>query len=183
MMKRVLGGIAIATLVFGAQAQAQNPRRAFGARAQAPPVPQELWERGARRIRAIQTEPNLFGHAAAKAFAASKQRFAGHSLPMEVNVFENASLPVTWTEVEAQTNARSFVWTGRVTGFPDSQAVMIAGEDGSLTGNISRGDGTMFQIRTTEDGVAWAREIDQSQFPDELPPVEQQTLPFEPEDT
>lgn len=88
----------------------------------------------------------------------------------QMNFFPDIDLAVEWTKVEKVERPAGVVWTGTVVGSPLGQATMaVSGQN--VTGNITRGDGLMYQIRTTADGRWWAREIDQKDFPRESEPL------------
>lgn len=58
------------------------------------------------------------------------------------------------------------VWTGTVDGQLASSVVLVVGDDGTTTGNISDGSGKLYQIRPGQP----IREVDQNQFPKEREP-------------
>jgi hypothetical protein len=89
---------------------------------------------------------------------------------MEMNFFPDVVITVEWTRVEKTSPAPGFTWTGRVAGMPQSQATMVV-SGATVTANIARGDGIIFQIRTAADGTWWVREIDQKEFPRESEPL------------
>ena len=118
--------------------------------------PPELQRRGVRRIRPVEINLELFNRAAPVA--------------MEMNLFSDAQLKVEWTKVEKVQNPEGIVWTGRVVGFSLGEAtIAISGR--TVTGNITRGDGVLYQVRTTPDGRWWVLEINQKEFPGESPPI------------
>ena len=88
----------------------------------------------------------------------------------EMNFFPGADLTVEWTQAERVERPSGVVWTGKVAGAPLSQA-SLAVSGRNVTGNITRGDGLMYQVRTTADGRWWVREIDQKEFPRDSEPV------------
>jgi hypothetical protein len=80
--------------------------------------------------------------------------------------FPDVALVVTWTRIE------DGVWTGQVEGSGAGPATMTL--SGSMvTANISIADGLIYQIRTTDDGQVWVREVDSNQFPEESEPIRQ----------
>ncbi|MEO7650945.1 MAG: CARDB domain-containing protein, partial [Bryobacteraceae bacterium] len=165
---RTIPAIVGVLLASGIYAQ---PRDAFQAKPGAPPVPESMWERGVKRVRAVEISPGLFAPAAAKRLlAARKANRLAEAGGLEMNFFDGKSLPVRWTAVEQSADWKSRVWTGVVEGAAQGHAVLIV-NDGMMTGNFSRGDGTMYQLRPGEDGTHWVREVDQSQFSDELHPL------------
>ena len=60
-------------------------------------------------------------------------------------------------------------WLGRVEGAPGSQVTLVS-LDGSLAGTIDT-NGALYSVRDVGGGVHAVLQIDQSQFPQEVPPV------------
>jgi hypothetical protein len=118
-------------------------------------VPAELQGRGVRRVRAVEIDLELF---------------RGGPRPAEMNFFPDAALTVEWKNVEKVEVPPGVVWSGTVVGSPLGQAAMVI-SGRNITANITRGDGFMYQIRTSADGRWWVREIDQKEFPRDLEPV------------
>jgi hypothetical protein len=119
-------------------------------------VPPELRGTGVRRVRAVEINLELFTGSAPKT--------------TKLNFFPNVDLDVQWTGTEEVQRPDGTVWTGTVVGSPLSQATLaVSGRN--VTGNISRGDGWIYQIRTASDGRWWVREIDQKEFPRDAAPV------------
>ncbi|MCL5742391.1 MAG: M12 family metallo-peptidase, partial [Acidobacteria bacterium] len=110
----------------------------------------------------------LFDRAAVKRFAPGRQRSEA-AAPVEMNFFPDVSLNVQWSGVRQTDDLKSFVWTGTVAGAPLGEAVLIV-SDKMVTGDFSRGDGMVYELRTAADGTHWVREIDQRLLPKELPP-------------
>jgi hypothetical protein len=132
-----------------------NTLPVFTARTTAADVPAELQGRGVRRVRAveidlaaIQAAPNV----------------------VHLNFFPDVNLDVGWTKSERVELPAGTVWTGTVVGSPLGQATLVISGK-TVTGNITRGDGLMYQIRTSGDGRWWVREIDQKEFPAESVPL------------
>ena len=119
-------------------------------------VPAELQGRGVRRARAVEINLGLFNGSVPKT--------------TQMNFFANAVLTVEWNKAEKVERPAGSVWTGTVVGSPPGQAT-IAVSGRNVTGNFTRGDGMMYQIRTTGDGRWWVREIDQKEFPRESEPL------------
>ena len=132
---------------------ASAAQRVFENASGAPAVPEYLrQDTGVKRVRAVRM--NL------APFEAGKLQKG----VMNMNFFPGASLPVQWTAVDTSTPGQ-VVWTGGVKGAKYGHAVLtISGR--FLTGNFSRGDGFIYQIRTSEDGLIWVREVDQKAFRD-----------------
>jgi hypothetical protein len=119
-------------------------------------VPPEMRGTGVRRVRAVEINLNVFNGSAPKT--------------TQMNFFPNVSLDVEWTSTQEVQRPDGIVWNGKVVGSPLSQATLVV-SGRNVTGNISRGDGWMYQIRTTADGRWWVREIDQKEFPRDIAPV------------
>lgn len=129
---------------------------AFSTRDTTAAVPADLQGRGIRRVRAVDINLELFNGPVPKTTL--------------MNFFPNADLTVEWTKAEKVERPEGFVWTGTVVGSPLGQAtVVVSGRN--VSGNITRGDGIMYQIRTTADGRWWVREIDQKELPRESEPL------------
>jgi len=119
-------------------------------------VPAELRGKGVRRVRAVEINLSLFKSSAPKT--------------TRMNFFPNVALDVQWTSTEEVQHPDGIVWNGKVVGSPLSQATLVV-SGRNVTGNISRGDGWMYQVRTASDGRWWVREIDQKEFPRDTAPV------------
>lgn len=88
-----------------------------------------------------------------------------------LNLFPDIS-KIMITETVQQLSETRTSWIGNIADQPESRAVFILRNNGSLVGNI-RFQGRLFQIRPTEvNGVHSISEIDPNQFPNELPPIE-----------
>ena len=133
------------------------------------PPPEHLWNRGVRRVRPVELEMPLFDRAAVKQFASAKRRRSAAPV-VDMNFFPDTSLHVVWKDVGQTDDLKGFVWSGIVEGAPTSSAVFVV-TGNLITANVARGDGLTYQVRTSDDGAIWVRELDQSQFRDELPPV------------
>jgi hypothetical protein len=127
----------------------------FSARNVTADIPQELQGRGVRRVRAV--EINL------DEISATQQ-------PVLMNFFPGVDLNIRWEKSQKVDRPAGTVWTGTVVGSPLGQATLVV-PGRNVTGNITRGDGLMYQIRTTADGRWWVREIDQKEFPRDSEPV------------
>ena len=159
-----------------------TPSQAFSPRTVTADIPPNLQERGVRRIRPVMLNIELFDEKAARAFLQKKAQTATMTQSTQMIFFPNVDLTVDWINVERMSQPAGFVWTGRVAGAPMSSATMVVSGI-NVTANISRGDGWIYQIRTTPDGRWWIREIDQKEFPQEGQPrcgaaIETQTAFF-----
>jgi hypothetical protein len=146
-----------------------TPPSAFSTRTLTGDAPPNLKERGVRRIRPVVVNVELFDDKAAQAFLQKKTQTAALTKSTQMIFFPNVDLTVEWTRVERASQRADFVWTGRVAGAPMSSATMVVSGN-NVTANVSRGDGLIYQIRTTPDGHWWIREIDQKEFPQEGQP-------------
>ena len=174
------GFLLLATLV-SAQLPAQRPARgvpqAFSAATRFEPVPEHLLGRTVTRARGVTLDASLFSQQSFKRLAADFQR--GDYPLTDMAFFDNAQFRIRWTTVQPTSDGASLVWSGDVEGKNYSQAVLVF-SDTLISANISTGDGRMYQIRSTDDGGRWVREIDQRQFPNEGPtpsPAELQGSP------
>ena len=156
---RVLPSILIPTLLLAACGRALTQVEAlpaFSTKDIEADVPPELRGTGVRRVRAVEINLGLFSGPVPKT--------------TRLNFFPNVTLDVVWTSTEEVQRPSGIVWSGTVIGFPLSQAT-LAISSRNVTGNISRGDGWIYQIRTASDGRWWVREIDQKEFPRDAAPV------------
>jgi hypothetical protein len=138
--------LSVACMQAATQATAKP---AFSTRNIAANVPAEVQGTGVRRVRAVEIDL-----AAIQAVHES----------VRMNLFPDVDLNVQWTKSEKVERPAGTVWTGTVVGYPLGQATLVV-SGGNLTGNITRGDGLMYQIRTAADGRWWVREVDQKDFP------------------
>ena len=156
---RLLYSLLISTVLFAACGRALTQARvlpAFSTKNIAADVPREMQGTGVRRVRAGEMKLELFSGSAPKT--------------TKLNFFPNVDLDVQWTSVQKVERPEGTVWTGTVVGSPLSQATLaISGRN--VTGNISRGDGWIYQIRTAADGRWWVREIEQKEFPGDGTPL------------
>ena len=81
---------------------------------------------------------------------------------LRMTLFPDATLTVRWTVAERSSQG-VMTWTGTVVGAPHGYAVLSCAAR-SVTANITRGDGVMYRIQTTDEGIVWIREIDQARF-------------------
>src|SRR5258708_1298280 len=136
---------------------------------QTPSLPPEnggaLWERGVSRIRAVTLDRSVFDRAAAKRAMSDLRTLA----PVDMNFFADTTITVHWKRVEQTDDFKSFVWTGAVDGFPLGEAIFVA-SDTMVTGNVTRGDGLVYEVRPSPEGGTWVLEVDQRQLPGELAP-------------
>lgn len=133
--------------------------RAFDNPPGRPSIPDRLRDRGVRRIRAAVVRTQLFDDDAARRMRGSRQGTAQRVL---MNFFPNANLTVRWGNVEI--SGRTIQWKGTVDGAPLGNATLLFNA-GSVTANITRGDGWIYQIRTAGDGTVWLLEVDQKALP------------------
>jgi hypothetical protein len=143
---------------------AGDSKQLFRTTANPPSPPGYLRDRGVRRLRAVTANFALIDQKAAKAFRAAD------SAPVALQFFADVTLKVRWTAVRPTDDRRGIVWTGSVEGAPHGQAVLIVSGQ-ALTGDITCGAGLSYQVRTTESGAIWVREVDQKAFPKELNPI------------
>lgn len=87
---------------------------------------------------------------------------------VQLNVFDNASFIAQFDRSETNVLG-SQAWVGHLQSIPLSQAVLVE-TNGVLSGSVSM-PGASYQIRRVSDNVYSIEEIDQSAFPDELPPI------------
>lgn len=95
-----------------------------------------------------------------------------------VDLFTDASLPLVRDEVR-QTD-RGTVWVGRVEGQPGSTAMFVI-RGRVVVGNITTGEGRVYDLRYVGNGVHQVREIDQSRFPPDGPPDAPNVPPRDPQ--
>jgi len=131
---------------------------AFRDLAHAPATPGYLREPGVRRIRAVVADMNIFGGNAAGKF---RRKGAAAAAPVAMNFFADTLLMIRWKT--ADQSGGLITWTGMVDGARYGHAVLVV-SGRSLTGNFTRGDGLLYQVRTAEDGTVWVRELDQRVF-------------------
>ena len=153
---------ALLTFLFSAGCLHAAPQikatAAFSAPERIGDPPATLKERGVRRVRPVEINLNLF------------DRSKTPPLHIQMNFFSDVNIDVQWDHVEPVNQPSGFMWTGGVSGRPGGHAtIVISGT--TVSGNISRGDGWIYEIRTTEDGRRWVREINQRDFPEESQPV------------
>jgi hypothetical protein len=138
---------------------------AFGAINEPGQAPAALQSPEVRRIRRISMNLELFDDAKAQSFLGTRQ-----TQSVEMNFFPDTAINVEWNQVERVKQPAGYMWIGTVAGSPAGRAnLVISGKN--VTANVTRGDGLIYEIRTAADGVWWAREIDQSKFPQEAAPV------------
>ena len=134
-------------------------------------TPSNLAGRGVLRVRPVRLNLSLFNETAAQRFISRQRESRDWTELVGMNFFDDAGIIVEWTEVERVSGVPpGFVWKGRVMGSKAGQAIMAV-SGSSVTGEITRGDGRIFQIRTTADSSWWVRVIDQKAFPAEAQPV------------
>jgi hypothetical protein len=155
----LLYSVLIPTLLFVACGRALTQVKAlpaFSTKNIKAAVPAEMQGKGVKRIRAVDINLSVFNASAPKI--------------TKMNFFPNVVMDVEWTSTEAVQRPSGIVRNGKVVGSPLSQATLVI-SGRNVTGNISRGDGWVYQIRTTADGRWWVQEIDQKEFPRDTAPV------------
>jgi hypothetical protein len=119
--------------------------------AQTPRIPAHfIRERGVTRAR-----PSAL---AAAQFGANNSQ--GQTVRMDF--FADAQFNVTLDRVENQ--GADLAWSGHIEGMDRSSATFVVSGN-YITGSVNPGNGRIYQIRTADDGMQWALEIDQSRFP------------------
>lgn len=167
MMTRIAIVLCLAPIMW-----AGGPPKAFRPVKPTRPAPANLLDRTVLRIREVVLDTALFNSTAARKLATRKKRNPSADLLININVFPDVALLVHWTSAE-QNQDGGLTWTGSVEGAPLGQAVLILA-GASVVGNLARGDGKLYQIRTTADSSVWVREIDQNKFPGEAKPLDRQ---------
>jgi hypothetical protein len=148
--------LAFADLSVQGAPQAKAPEVISARKVNAVP-PAELQGRGVQRIRAVVLNTIMF---------------ANPRTPQSTSLsfFPGVTLVVNWTNVEKADRPAGLMWTGKIQGTPGGQAsLVISGKN--VTANVNRGDGVVYQIRTTADGRSWVREVNKRAFPRESEPV------------
>ena len=94
-----------------------------------------------------------------------------------LNLFNTVSVMATRERIERRSESR-YTWFGRISG-KEYSSVVLTIENGSMAGNITF-DGKVYQVRPMGNGIHAVREIDQSAFPTEAPPIpiENQKIPI-----
>jgi hypothetical protein len=128
-----------------------------------PPVPEPVRSgTGVQRFVALRPDYRLFDAKAAAAF----RKAAAPTFDTDFLLFPQVAIRVRWTAVEPTPDHKGWSWTGTVPGFINSHAVLLA--TGPVwTGNLARGDGLLYQIRTLDSPrtpVVWAIEVNQNAF-------------------
>ena len=95
-----------------------------------------------------------------------------------LNLFDHVYVTAVRERVEKRSKDR-YSWFGQVAGVAPSHVSLVI-ENGNMAGNITI-EGQIYQVRPVGDGVHSVREIDQSAFPVEAPPVPV-NLPLEEQD-
>ncbi len=92
----------------------------------------------------------------------------GDDSSIVLNLFDEVTVTAINERVERRSSS-SYTWIGWI---PESEAgqAVLAVEEGHMAGNITIG-GKMYQVMSIGNGVHAIYEIDQSAFPDELPPI------------
>ena len=87
---------------------------------------------------------------------------------MVLNLFDDISFQTIKDRFERRSST-GYSWFGRIAGISISQVILTV-EDDVLAGNILA-DGELYQVRAVHEGIHAIRRIDQSQFPEEAPPI------------
>jgi hypothetical protein len=120
--------------------------------------PAEVRGRGVVRVRPVNLSIGLFR----KAKAPQKTN---------MNFFPGTDLIVLWTNVEDVSRPAGLMWKGKIEGDSESYAtLLISGK--TVTANVTRASGLVYQIRTSADGQYWVREFDPKQLPRESEPLQ-----------
>ena len=85
---------------------------------------------------------------------------------MDLKLPAGASFILSLDHVETFVSGNAYIWHGKVEGAPYGTAIFVV-DGNAVTGHLTRGDGTIYEVRTAEDGSQWTLEIDQSQFPED----------------
>jgi hypothetical protein len=85
-----------------------------------------------------------------------------------LNLFDDISFQTIKDRFERRSST-GYTWIGRIAGTSISQVILTV-EDDVLAGNILA-DGEPYQVRAVHEGTHAIRRIDQSQFPEEAPPI------------
>lgn len=97
---------------------------------------------------------------------------SGPPAPVQLELFDDLSVTINSRKVESL-DGDSMSWIGTLEGADTSTVIFIITKDAegkeSLTGNIVS-DGTLYQIRSAGGSIHEVREINQDEYPDELPP-------------
>lgn len=112
--------------------------------------------RGVKRIQAINVNPKALGDESALRFSRQSVKKSRRVLEQDLRLFTDVTLRIRWSKAEK--NKEGWTWTGSVVHFENSHAVLLSSPLG-WTGNISRGDGTIFQIRSVATSSVWVREV------------------------
>lgn len=100
---------------------------------------------------------------------------------IKLNLFYDVSHTAIKERMEKR-SAKRYTWFGHVKDVKNSQAILVV-EDDTVTGNVTI-EGNMYQIRPVchagtgrkiSDGIHIICEIDQSVFPEEVPPIPAET--------
>lgn len=87
---------------------------------------------------------------------------------IEFNLFDGVTLPVIKIKVNKR-GSEDYSWFGKVVGMKYSNVIIVKKKD-VIVGYIHAED-KQYQIKTSKKGYYVVREIDQSAFPDEAPPL------------
>ncbi len=85
-----------------------------------------------------------------------------------LNLFKDISFTATKDRVSKRSDSR-YSWFGRIAGMAQNSVILVI-DNGVMVGNITK-EGKFYQIRPYDGDVHVIREINQSDFPEEAPPI------------
>lgn len=94
----------------------------------------------------------------------------GNGLTIGLNMFDDVHFDTKVNKSYIANDGKSRVIEGDIDGESGS-SVIIVRTDNVVSGNINTNDGESYQIRYEGDNIHSTRQIDQSKFPDEAPPI------------
>ncbi|MBF0170348.1 MAG: hypothetical protein HQK87_04555 [Nitrospinae bacterium] len=87
-----------------------------------------------------------------------------------LNFFDDAPFYVRIDAVEETPSGKGTIRRGVIEGRPESEVTLVT-EEGVTIGNLRDGEGRTFQILLDPSGTPVVRQIDESRFPPEIPPI------------
>ncbi|MGH7411697.1 MAG: reprolysin-like metallopeptidase [Candidatus Methylomirabilis sp.] len=98
--------------------------------------------------------------------------------PISIKLFDDVSVKIVTDSVQRLSpsskqgaSSESYRWVGHIEGEENKKAIFIfLAKNGTIRGTL-RYKGKLYQIQPVDQGVHSIYELDQSKFPDELPPV------------
>ncbi|MBZ0166254.1 MAG: hypothetical protein K8I00_05555, partial [Candidatus Omnitrophica bacterium] len=91
-----------------------------------------------------------------------------------LNLFDDVNLIAVADKLNF--TKKGFNWIGKVEGDPTSSVIIVA-QDGVCSGNV-RYLGKYYEVRYSPAGLHVIKEVDESQLPDEAPPISQDEAPI-----